>query len=242
MKIKIHESLIILILIALLAGFIKKILLIYSLVLLHEMGHILACYYQKRRIISFELIPFGGIIEFENDKNTHLLSEMLIVIAGPLVNLLLMPFLKGEMAVYNQIILGFNLLPIFPLDGGRIFEIILMRFFYFKRAVKISLLVSVITIMLCSIYVIFEAFSLSVVLVLAFLLYKNIMQYIKREERYMFFLTQKYLYPNPNLKNYFLRITKKGFMGFCHKGVNNNIGIKEKYKSEKYLLDRFFEK
>lgn len=242
MKIKIHESLIILILIALLAGFIKKILLIYSLVLLHEMGHILACYYQKRRIISFELIPFGGIIEFENDKNTNLLSEMLIVIAGPLVNLLLMPFLKGEMAVYNQIILGFNLLPIFPLDGGRIFEIILMRFFYFKRAVKISLLVSVITIMLCSIYVIFEAFSLSVLFVFAFLLYKNVMQYVKREERYMLFLTQKYLYPNPNLKNHFLQITKKGFMGFFHKGVNNNIGVKEKYKSEKYLLDRFFEK
>lgn len=242
MKIKIHESLIILILIALLAGFIKKILLIYSLVLLHEMGHIFACYYQKRRIISFELIPFGGIIEFENDKNTNLLSEMLIVMAGPLVNLLLMPFLKGEMAIYNQIILGFNLLPIFPLDGGRILEIILMRFFSFKRAVLISLVVSVITIMICAIYVIFEAFSLSVLLVLAFLLYKNIMQYIKREERYMFFLTQKYLYPNPKLKNHFLKITKKGFMNFFHKGVNNNIGIKEKYKSEKYLLDRFFEK
>ena len=67
-------------------------------------------------------------------------------------------------------------------------------------------------------------------------------QYVKREERYMLFLTQKYLYPNPNLKNHFLQITKKGFMGFFHKGVNNNIGVKEKYKSEKYLLDRFFEK
>ena len=247
MKIKIHESLVILLLISLFVGLFNKLLIIYLIVIMHELGHIIACYFYKRKVDKITLIPLGGIIEFENDKNTSLKEELIIILSGPLINLFIfiicMLFnISNDLSHSNKLILLINLLPIYPLDGGRILEIALMRIFSFKKSLYITSLISILFIIIIGLYSILEGVSLSIIFVLLYLLYKNLhsLRYIK--ERYHSFLTKKYLYPNPNLKNYFIKYYKKNIYQYFHKGVNNNLGDKEKYKNEDFLLKRYFQK
>lgn len=112
-----------------LAGFV---VLAFLCVLLHELGHCLMAQWCGIKAHSIHLFPLGGVamVELTPDPKT----EILVAIAGPLVNLVLAPlcyvasiFLDSGplglftwLALCNATMFGFNLLPIFPMDGGRI--------------------------------------------------------------------------------------------------------------------------
>lgn len=117
-------------------GAITAVLLFVS-VLLHELGHSVVALHYKIRVRSITLFIFGGISQIVSDPPNAKI-EFLIAIAGPLVSFALgglfgllrylaepvAPLLAlMEYLAYINVILGaFNLIPGFPLDGGRVFR------------------------------------------------------------------------------------------------------------------------
>ncbi len=111
-------------------------LLFFASVLFHELSHSVIAQHYKIRVVSITLFVFGGIARIGREP-AKAIQEFNIAIAGPLSSFflagifwLVLKFPHGEMAgalaTYlagaNFMLAIFNLLPGFPLDGGRIFR------------------------------------------------------------------------------------------------------------------------
>jgi len=139
------------------------VLLIFVCIVLHEFGHAFAARQLGIRTRDVTLLPIGGLARLERmpERPIH---EFFVAIAGPLVNvvivLLLLPvmmavhgmkgpalpeqpglhdidFLTGLVMV-NIFIVFFNMLPAFPMDGGRVLRAILSIFMDRVRATAIA--------------------------------------------------------------------------------------------------------
>ena len=108
---------------------------VFFLVLLHECGHCLAAQHYNMPIHSITLYPFGGAARMEIPREP--MKELVIALAGPAVNLLLIPLFMALGSVhsilailgyYNMVLLVFNLIPAFPMDGGRVLRSCLAHF------------------------------------------------------------------------------------------------------------------
>ncbi len=113
-------------------------LLFFASILLHELGHSLVAIRLGVPVRAITLFIFGGVAQTEKDSDTAA-TEFRIAIAGPLVSLalagafyvlerLLGPWSEAAgaacdwLAHINFMVAGFNMLPGFPLDGGRVFR------------------------------------------------------------------------------------------------------------------------
>ena len=103
---------------------------IFGSVALHELGHSIVARLFGSYIHDIMLYPFGGVTRISNmPKRPE--SEMLVALAGPAVSLFL-ALLFGLLGFHllaslNLMLFGFNLLPAFPMDGGRVFRAILAK-------------------------------------------------------------------------------------------------------------------
>ena len=110
---------------------------LFAIVLIHEFGHALACRQVGGIANQIVLWPLGGVAFVNPPRRAG--AYLWSIAAGPLVNVLLLPLLGvismvvrasapgSDMAIFfrdlyviNTVLLIFNLLPIFPLDGGQI--------------------------------------------------------------------------------------------------------------------------
>jgi Zn-dependent protease/CBS domain-containing protein len=121
-----------------LTGAVTAIMLFVS-VLLHELGHSVIALWYKIPVRSITLFLFGGVAQVEAEPPSAV-AELLIAIAGPLVSLALAAFfyaaqsavsgvepllgLTKYLAYINMALVLFNLIPGYPLDGGRVFRAI----------------------------------------------------------------------------------------------------------------------
>jgi len=118
---------------------------LFGIVLMHEFGHALACRQVGGKANQIVLWPLGGVAYVAPPQRPG--AMLWSIAAGPLVNVVLVPVLFGlsifarqagwedrspnfstylaAVQVTNLIILIFNLLPIYPLDGGQIFRSLL---------------------------------------------------------------------------------------------------------------------
>ncbi|MEM8882515.1 MAG: site-2 protease family protein [Planctomycetota bacterium] len=106
---------------------------LFGCVLLHEYGHALAARRYGIPTRSITLLPFGGIAALERVP-TEPRRELVVALAGPAVNVLialvLLPvvWLTGygmTLLVTNIALVVFNLIPAFPMDGGRVLRALL---------------------------------------------------------------------------------------------------------------------
>ena len=143
------------------------ILLLFTCVVLHELGHSLTARRFGIGVARILLLPIGGMAEFDSIPRQPR-RELLITLAGPAVNfalvLLLLPWLPVSHLVANgevpltpasigfwpwffnlifwvNLVMGcFNLVPVFPMDGGRILRALLaLRWSYLKATYWASL-------------------------------------------------------------------------------------------------------
>src|ERR1700730_12046743 len=114
-------------------------LLFFASVLFHELSHSVVARFYKIRVISITLFVFGGVARLGREPAKPI-QEFNIAIAGPIASLalafgfysltLFFPYAEmvGALAVWlwqtNAALALFNLLPGFPLDGGRVFRAI----------------------------------------------------------------------------------------------------------------------
>jgi Zn-dependent protease/CBS domain-containing protein len=131
---------------------------LFVCVVLHELGHSLTAMRYGYPIASITLWIFGGIAQLE-EMPEDWRQELTIAIAGPVVSVglgvvsyaafLLVPtggsvgvaaltFLLGYLALTNVALAVFNMLPGFPMDGGRVLRALLARNRPYARATEIA--------------------------------------------------------------------------------------------------------
>jgi Zn-dependent protease/CBS domain-containing protein len=136
------------------------ILAIFACVLMHEFGHALAARRFGIKTPRITLLPIGGLAEMERmpEKPSE---EIIVAIAGPLVNVAIAVALLAYMgftfdpealaslenpangfiprlAAVNIILVLFNLIPAFPMDGGRVLRALLAMRYPRTRATEIA--------------------------------------------------------------------------------------------------------
>jgi Zn-dependent protease len=136
---------------------ILMVLAVFGCVLLHELGHALAAQQFGIRTQDITLYPIGGVARLERMPRAAG-AELVIALAGPAVNLAIAAGLLtlgiisgGELAlgtglgrmgadlmVINVILALFNLLPAFPMDGGRVLRALLCGWMSRARATSIA--------------------------------------------------------------------------------------------------------
>ncbi len=143
-------------------------LLLFTCVVLHELGHSLVAQKFGLTVREIVLLPIGGVARLEKNPEKPL-HELLIAAAGPLVNVAIavLLFFAGGLAVSlgalegrplfqapdgppslstlwawlftaNIALAAFNMIPAFPMDGGRVLRAALAMKLGFSRATRIA--------------------------------------------------------------------------------------------------------
>ena len=142
--------------------------------IIHEMGHLLIGILIGKKIEKIRVMPLGVSITFKilvedyNKKiikgNINNIKNLLVAIAGPFVNfaiaiilynlssLNILSFKYTEIIIYINLLIGFfNLIPIYPLDGGRIVKEILCITSGKRAALKLTNIISNISIIMLTV-------------------------------------------------------------------------------------------
>ena len=242
----IHFSTYILILSFLFTGLIKNIILIYLIVIFHELGHILIIKLLGYKILRVDIYPSGGVTKIDKKINTKISHDLLIASFGVFFQILLylifyflysFSFIRSStyelFLTYNTTILIFNLLPIIPLDGYQFLRCIWEILFPFKKAFKISFVISLVSILLFITYN--QIFSLNNYLIVSFLIYKIIYEYRNFKYQNTRFELERYLndFPYSKIKN-----EKKVDLALLKKDTYHYFKKDNTYVSEKKILEK----
>lgn len=191
-------------------GHFVELITLFVIVFIHEWGHVAAARWFGVNVVSVQMLPFGGVAVMEDTAFLHAGREMVIALAGPLQNGLLIGFASllhafglwdGPFYEYfvqgNILIALFNLLPVLPLDGGKIWQSLFSMILPYHSALVWSLRIS----LLFSFFVIGYAVSplvlqngalqLNLLLIGLFLLYSNYVDYRNIPYRFMRFLMNR---------------------------------------------------
>lgn len=182
------------------------ILMIFAIV--HELGHLIAGLILRFKPEEIRLTPVGLQIRFKADYQKESLKNnkeieikrAIVAFAGPLTNLLISTFVLImckfnshlqnlyiiQIVVYaNFLIAMFNLIPIYPMDGGRFLNEVLKIFIGNKKAYKITYFVSktiLILLTALSSILILYIHNIAIIIILAYLWYLEIIE-IRRYNR-----------------------------------------------------------
>jgi len=136
------------------------ILLLFLCVVLHEFGHVFAAKRYGIRTPTVTVLPIGGLASMERMPEKPG-QEVVVALAGPAVNVVIafallvilggrlnsedLDFLKdpgtnmlARVAMANIVLVVFNLIPAFPMDGGRVLRALLAMRFGFVKATRMA--------------------------------------------------------------------------------------------------------
>ena len=133
------------------SGYLKWYLSSMLLVCIHELCHLLMAYSFHFQIDKIEILPFGAYLTLKDFFYHPIAHEICVVLAGPCSHLfiyfLIHTFTQGVYHDYlvrmNMTIFLFNLMPIYPLDGGRLIGLLLQSMMDLQKAMTFHLKVSV---------------------------------------------------------------------------------------------------
>ncbi len=248
-KFKINIATYFLILTFLFTGLIKNIILIYLIVIVHELGHILIIKILKYKIIRVDIYPMGGVTLIDKKVNTKISHELLIASFGVIMQfflgLIFYAFFKNNLISYNtyflfrnynKTIMFFNLIPIIPLDGYHILNSLIELFLPFKYAFRSCFIISLISLVLFMLYN--GIFSLNNYLIFSFLIFKIYQEYKNFKFRHLKFLLERFMNNLPYRK---IRYDKSINLDLLKKDTYHYFKDKGLIYSEKKILAKKFD-
>ena len=129
---------------------------VFGCVFLHEMGHALAGKWFRIPTLDITLYPIGGVARMA-DFTRSPIAELIVAIAGPMVNVAIASILflglsirasldqvsaqgivsvgpMEQLLIANVVLAVFNMLPAFPMDGGRVLRSLLAMWMPYSQA------------------------------------------------------------------------------------------------------------
>ncbi|WP_437177536.1 M50 family metallopeptidase [Heyndrickxia camelliae] len=184
----------------------NELVTLLIILFIHEMGHGMAAHFFSWRIKKISILPFGGVAEMDEHGNRPLKEELIVIAAGPLQHVwlsILVLFLWSQEVIsdhyfhmfmeFNLMILLFNLLPIWPLDGGKLLHLIFSRYIPYLQAFRLSIISSFIFLLLFHFISLFlSPFNLNIWIVVIYLYVSLWLEW--KQMRYVFirFLLERY--------------------------------------------------
>lgn len=179
----------ILLILSLLSGYGREMLIIYFILIIHEIGHYIFFRYYNIEVNKIVIYPYGGMIDNNMLINTNSKKVLIISLGGIFIQIILyfIIFLLYKIGFvessfyniffkYNLYIILFNLIPIYPLDGFKILNSLLELVLSFKLSLKFSIIFNFIFIMLFFLYL--YVFKINNYIIIIFLLC-SLVNYIK---------------------------------------------------------------
>ncbi len=245
-KIEFHYTYLVVALGFVLTGYFSNLIIFTSIILIHELGHTLMIIKYKLKLKKIIIYPYGGLVKYEGLLNLDINKELLIAFSGIIIQIiyyliifflfkldLIRLYIFNLFRSYHYAILIFNLLPIYPLDGSNILNLILNKYFHYKLSIKLTIIISIITIFISIKYYLS---NYSYILIL-FILFDNIIKYYQYSDYlYYRFLLERYLH-NFNFKK--LKIIKN--KNKMYKNCRHLIKSQDKYVTEKEYLKKIFD-
>ena len=195
-------------------------------------------------INRINIYPFGGYTIFEYDINSKFIQEFMLFLGGILFQFIL--YLLVTLLVdnytyfykifinYNLNILLFNLLPIVPLDGSKLLNLLINKLLPFKISHKITIYISYLTL---TILLILNYRNINIILIFILLLILINKEYKNHNYIFNLFLIERYI-KNPKFKknNFIINNNIKKIKKY----FNNIFIINNKYESENKILEKYF--
>ncbi|MGV3487895.1 MAG: M50 family metallopeptidase [Tuberibacillus sp.] len=262
-KIHIHPLFWIILGAGIITGHFWEIASVFFIVIVHECGHTMVALWFGWRLESIEILPFGGVAKVNEHGTKPSKEEWLVTLAGPIQHLwlpLFSFFLLGspfwnmqnhEMFLErNWMILAFNLLPIWPLDGGKVLLLLLSQRLPYQKAYRTALLLSSLFLLILTIGIVWQrSFLLNYVLIALFLVISIYREWKDQPYVFMGFLLERWHRKNRSSQRIrdiivkpdttALRVVSEFYKGRTHRiFIQGNDSGRE--IDEKTLLDAYF--
>ena len=177
----------------------RLIFYIFFLIIIHELGHFLTAKVFNIELDKIYIYPLGGIAKFYIPYNYSRIKELIILVNGPIfqeiakvILIYIFPQYTNIISTYHYGILLFNLLPIYPLDGGKIVNIFLSYLEPYKKSLKTSILISYLILFIIFIINI-NSIKINIIVMTLLLIYKIYIEDKKIDIKYESFLLERYL-------------------------------------------------
>lgn len=247
MKIYFHFTYLIIAFGFVITGYFPNLIIFTSIIIIHEFGHYLIAKIIGLNPLKITIYPFGGITKMDNPINTRIEKELIVAISGVLFQSLyyfiililhkhvfIRDYIFNIYKMYHYNILYFNLLPIYPLDGMIILNLILSKFIPYQVTMKLNIFISVITTI-----IILKANYYNVnytTILISTIIIDNLVKYYKNIN-YLFnrFLLERYLH-----RLYFSKTKTVNKIANMYKDKYHIIKEKNTYITEKQALFRRF--
>jgi len=206
--------------IVIITGSFNDFILYFSLLVIHELGHTITGICLGYRLDKISFYSYGGVTKFNMMMNVPLRKELLILVMGPIVQIIGYLILKiyvdsNNLMLYHYTLLIFNLLPVYPLDGGRIINLFCNYFYSYIRSFYLSFWVSFVVLIGLFIYNIIH-FNLNLLLMIIVLFIKLFNSRKNLTYLYNRFLLERHLYDFSFKKEEYINSINKFYRDRVH--------------------------
>lgn len=250
-KIEVHPLCYLFALITILTGCFRSFFLFSSLLFIHELGHVFTAKYFKWNVSKIKFYPYGGSSYFNEDINRPLREELWILFMGPLTQVLYyvilsnLPFSSKTLAFlreYHYSIFIFNLLPIYPLDGGKLCNLLFCYKLSYKKSLYLTFVISFVCLNLFFLLWLSKTGAFLNLVCMFLLLISKLLGEIKKRDYYFHkFLLERYLkdydYPRRKMisKLEEMMRDKSHFIKIDHHYYREKEVLKKKFKKDNFI-------